>query len=88
MAKKVNPDLIISKLSRKYGISTKEVEKAVTSQFKFVARVMKTGKFESVRVPFWGIFEVNPYRKQKIDELTRKKRDRGVGGGCSDEDPD
>ena len=88
MAKKVNSDFIIQKLAKKYGISAKEVEKAVSSQFKFVARVMKTGKFESVRVPFWGIYEVHKYRKEKIDERTKRKRDRGARGKHSDESTD
>lgn len=80
MAKEVNRDLLIQKLSRKYGISSKEVEKAVSSQFKFVARVMRTGKFESVRVPYWGVFRVNKYRKRKIDEMANEKRNRETKG--------
>lgn len=73
MAKPITKDRIIDRLSRKHSISKKKIEKVVNSQFKFVANTMKEGKFESVRLRFWGKFDVDPYRLQKIQEKSNGK---------------
>lgn len=72
MAKPITKDRIIDRLSRKYSLSKKKIEKAVNSQSKFVAKVMKKGKFESVRLRFWGKYHVKPYRLKKIKEKSNE----------------
>jgi len=74
MAKPITKDRIIDRLSIKHSISKKKIEKVVNSQFKFVAKTMKKGDFESVRLRFWGKFEVDPYRLKKIQEKSNESK--------------
>ena len=54
--------VIIQKLANKYNLSIQKVEEAVYFQFKYVNKIMKEGKFESVRLPYLGKFHVMPGR--------------------------
>jgi len=54
--------VIIQKLANKYNLSIQKVEEVVYSQFKYVNKIMKEGKFESVRLPYLGKFHVMPGR--------------------------
>ena len=54
--------VIIQKLANKYNLSIQKVEEVVYSQFKYVNKIMKEGKFESVRLPYLGKFHVMPDR--------------------------
>lgn len=63
MSKKI----LIEQLSNKYGVTMQDVEQAVDSQFKFVHRVIEEGKFNSVRLPYFGIFKPNLKQKAKFD---------------------
>jgi|TARA_R100000030_G_scaffold98550_1_gene88644 nucleoid DNA-binding protein len=47
-----------------------KVEAIVTSQFKHVAKVMSSGKFESVRLPYFGKFSV---KKGRVKYINREK---------------
>ena len=38
-------------------------------QFKFVEKIMKKGGFESIRLPYFGKFTVNPKRIEHITKL-------------------
>lgn len=44
-----------------------EIESIVDSQFSFLAKHMSLGYFDSVRLPYFGRFAVNPYRLRKIN---------------------
>tara|TARA_R110000787_G_scaffold85871_1_gene182891 strand:- start:1203 stop:1367 length:165 start_codon:yes stop_codon:yes gene_type:complete len=46
-----------------------KVEEIINHQFKFVEKVMKKGKFEMVRLPYFGKFSVNPRRVEHINKL-------------------
>lgn len=60
---------IIQKLATKYNLPLKVVEEIVFYQFKYVGIIMKEGKFESVRLPYFGKF----WAKQgRLNHLTRK----------------
>lgn len=48
---------IINILSNKYNLSKIEIKEIVDSQFSFVRDTMKDGKFNSVRLPYFGIFK-------------------------------
>ena len=76
MIKEVNRRSIYSKIAKERGLSLKEVDLAVSSQFSFVRQIMKKGKFEQVRLPFFGRFWVKPARKKYMD-LRKKARDKG-----------
>ena len=54
--------VIIQKLANKYNLSIQKVEEVVYSQFKYVNKIMKEGKFESERLPYLGKFHVMPGR--------------------------
>lgn len=64
------------RIAKEKGISMKEVELAVSSQFSLVRKVMKKGDFEQVRLPFFGRFWVKPTRKKYMD-LRKKAHDKG-----------
>lgn len=68
MGNPITKDRIIDRLSRKYSLSKSKIEEAVDSQFKFVTEVMRKGEFESVRLRFWGVYKVKPYRLKKVKE--------------------
>ena len=64
---------IIYFLANKYDRSLKEIEEIVDHQFKFVAKMMKKGKFDTIRLPYFGKFVVNENRLKHINEKTNKK---------------
>ena len=63
---------IIQILATKYNIPLAQVESAVNYQFIFplayVAKTMKEGNFESVRLPKFGKFSAKPGRIKYIQE--------------------
>jgi len=60
--------ILIQKLATKYNLPLKEIESIVYSQFKFVAKIMSKGKFESIRLPYFGKFHVKSKRLKYIKE--------------------
>ena len=64
---------IIQTLATKYNLPLKKVEQIVNHQFKFVEKIIKKGKFESVRLPYFGKFSVNPNRVKHLTALKNKK---------------
>ena len=65
--------MIIQILATKYNLSLSKVEEIIKHQFKFVEKIMKKGDFESVRLPYFGKFSVNPKRVKHITDLKLKK---------------
>lgn len=72
---------IVEELSVRYKISKNKVYKAVFSQYKFVAKIMKEGNYESVRVRKWGLYHVKPYRLKKMKEYERRQNETTSEGG-------
>ena len=66
-----NKKIIIQTLATKHNLSLKKVEEIVNHQFKFVGKVMKRGDFDSVRLPYFGKFSVNPKRVEYINKLKK-----------------
>tara|TARA_R100000315_G_scaffold52244_1_gene25967 strand:+ start:189 stop:416 length:228 start_codon:yes stop_codon:yes gene_type:complete len=66
--------IIIQILATKYNLSLKRVENIVNSQFKFVEKIIKQGNFDSVRLPYFGKFSVNPNRIKHINKLNEKRK--------------
>lgn len=54
-------------LATKYNLPIAKIEEAVQYQFKYVTKVMKKGKFESIRLPYLGKFHVNPRRLKHLN---------------------
>lgn len=69
-----NKKIIIQTLATKYNLSLSKVEKIVKHQFKFVEKIMKKGDFESIRLPYFGKFSVNPKRVKHITNLVKNKK--------------
>jgi|TARA_R100001463_G_scaffold30224_1_gene68743 nucleoid DNA-binding protein len=61
--------IIIQILATKYNLPLKKVEEMVNHQFKFTEKIMKKGDFDSVRLPYFGKFSVNPNRVKHINKL-------------------
>ena len=67
-----NKKLIIYYLANKYNLSLSKVERIIDHQFKYLEKVMKEGKLEAVRLPYFGKFSVNPKR---VKYLNKNKKD-------------
>ena len=64
---------IIQTLATKYKLPLKEIEQMINYQFKFVSTTMKKGKFEAIRLPYFGKFTVKRKRLAYIKKLSKKK---------------
>ena len=62
---------IIQTLATKYNLPLVKVEKIVKSQFKYVTKVMSNGKFDSVRLPYFGRFYSKKERRDILNGTTR-----------------
>ena len=65
--------LIIYYLANKYNLPLKKIEEIVDYQFKYVAKIMKSGNFETIRLPYFGKFSVN---KKRVEYINKKKNER------------
>ena len=70
---KKNKKEIIYYLANKYNLPLKTIEKMINFQFKYVSKVMSIGNFESIRIPYFGLFSVNPNRVKYLTQLKNKK---------------
>jgi nucleoid DNA-binding protein len=60
---------IIQTLATKYNLPLNKVEIMINHQFKFVEKIIKQGKFEMIRLPYFGKFSVNPNRVKHLNRL-------------------
>jgi nucleoid DNA-binding protein len=67
--------IIIQILATKYNLPLKVVEDIISSQFKFVDKIMRKGNFDGIRLPYFGKFSVNPNRVKHINKLKSEKKD-------------
>lgn len=67
---------ICKELAKKYGMDEETVKKVVYYQYKFVSNIMSQGNFESVRLPSFGKFYVNPKRLEHIQRKSKEKNAR------------
>ena len=67
-----NKEEIIYMLATKYNLPIKKVTEIVNYQFKYVTKIMAKGKFESIRLPYFGKFSVKPGR---LAYIQNKKKD-------------
>ena len=65
--------IIIQTLATKYDLPLHKVKEIVSYQFKFVEKIIKEGNFESIRLPYFGNFSVNPNRVKYLTQLKDKK---------------
>lgn len=68
-------DKLYKQIAEEYGTTVEEVRSIVDSQFEFLRKTIEHGAFDSVRIPFFGRFYVNPYRLHKLNlERVQKKK--------------
>lgn len=67
--------ILIQILATKHNLPLQKVEEIISSQFKFIEKTMKKGKFESIRLPYFGVFSVNPNRVKHITRLKIKSNE-------------
>jgi hypothetical protein len=72
--------IIIQKLATKYNLPLNKIEEIVYFQFKYAARIIKQGDFETVRLPYFGKFHAKKSRIAHINELKRRKNERLANG--------
>jgi nucleoid DNA-binding protein len=63
-----NKELIVYYLANKYNLPLSKVEEIVNYQFKYVEKIIKEGKFEAVRLPYFGKFSVNANRVKNLNK--------------------
>ena len=68
---KKDKKLIIYHLANKYNLPLSKIEKIVNYQFKYVEKIMKEGKFESIRLPYFGKFSVIAKRLKLINKKNK-----------------
>jgi nucleoid DNA-binding protein len=68
---KKNKELIIYYLANKYNLPLRKIEKIVNHQFKYVEKIIKEGKFETIRLPYFGKFSVNPKRLKYMNKKNK-----------------
>ena len=73
MAKNKVKEELIAKIAEEYGYDKAEVRSIVDSQYSFLRKTIEHGAFDSVRLPYFGRFHVNPYRLHKLN-LTKVKK--------------
>ena len=73
---KMDKRILIQKLATKYSLSFKKVEEIVYYQFKYVSKVFKEKKFESVRLPYLGKFHVVPGRLEYLQKNERSNNSK------------
>ena len=73
-----NKQEIIYSLAIKYNLTVKQVERIVTYQFKYVSDIMSLGKFETIRLPYFGKFSVNKNRVKYINKLSNAKNKKST----------
>ena len=62
-------------LANKYNLPIQKVEEIINHQFKYINKIMKEGNFESIRLPYFGKWSVNPNRVKYLTKLSEAKKD-------------
>jgi nucleoid DNA-binding protein len=68
--------VIIQKLATKHNLPLQKVEEIIYYQFKYVAKIMKEGRFATIRLPYFGAFSAKSERIAHLNEKTRRKNER------------
>jgi nucleoid DNA-binding protein len=70
MAQNKVKDELCRKVAEEFGCTVEQVRSIVDSQYEYLRKTIEHGAFDSVRLPLFGRFHVNPYRLHKLN-LTR-----------------
>lgn len=72
MAKPARKNEIIRRIALEEGLTKKQVEEAVNSQFHFVHKIMASDTFAQIRLPFFGRFWVKPSRLKFLQKFGKR----------------
>ena len=70
-----NKKEIIYHLATKYDLPLKVIEQVVDHQFKFVSKIMSKGNFDTIMLPYFGKFMVNPKRVELLNKNKENEKD-------------
>jgi len=73
MARNPLKEKLVREIAEEYGAPIDEVRSIVESQFAYLKHTVEHGAFDSVRLPMFGRFWVNPFRLHKLN-ITRAKK--------------
>ena len=75
MARNPLKEKLCKEIAEEYGAPVDEVRSIVESQFSYLKSTVEHGAFDSVRLPMFGRFWVNPFRLHKLNltRVTKKK---------------
>ena len=62
-------EVCIQEVAKELGLSFKTVRTIVDSQFEYVKVVMESDSFDSIRLPYLGVFKSKPKEVQMINHL-------------------
>jgi len=71
-------DNLIRKIAGKLNIDEEIVEKAIRTQFRFVAETIQEGNFESIHLHYLGKFAVKPGAIKRINDRKLNKELRAT----------
>ncbi len=72
MARIVDKRKIFVSIAKELGVSVRDVESAVDSQFRYVKRIFKSDTFAQVRLPYFGRFWVKPGRLKFLQRFGKR----------------
>jgi len=67
---------IAKEIQQEIGGDLGPIQEVIESQFAFVKYTLEKGWFDSVRLPYFGKFFVNPYRLRKLNISINNYRSR------------
>lgn len=76
MAKNRLKHEIAKEIQQEIGGDLGPIQEVIESQFAFVKYTLEKGWFDSVRLPYFGKFFVNPYRLRKLNISINNYRSR------------
>jgi len=61
-------DDIAEDVAEELGVPVSKVREAADYQFKYTRKVMEDGSFESIRLPYFGLFHVKDGRLEALNK--------------------
>lgn len=78
MERQLCNESVVKEVAKELGLTIKEVRELVSTQSEYVKYVMESGTFDSIRLPYLGIFKSKPKEVQMLEHLkgmTKEQQD-------------
>jgi len=62
-------EIVIKEVSQELGLEVKTVRAMMACQSEYTAKVMSSGSFDHIRLPYLGVFKSKPKEIQMINHL-------------------